>query len=161
MLLGSAAVLNPPKCRVFGSAWSAQLPCCWLEHFPSTTPPRPQGDRRAGPSLAAFNFDSSWGQRALRETYRAIMGEERSPLALPQACRPGARMFWAGRGSEPQWLRVQERLTTSVPCNESFASTCVHSVLLIHLLQAPRASLRPCPRKLSWPGPAPCCSTLG
>ncbi|PRW58205.1 strawberry notch-like [Chlorella sorokiniana] len=48
-----------------------------------------QGDRRAGPSLAAFNFDSSWGQRALRETYRAIMGEERAPPALPQACRPG------------------------------------------------------------------------
>ena len=50
----------------------------------------PQGDRRAGPSLAAFNFDASWGQRALRETYRASMGEERAPLALPQTCRPGA-----------------------------------------------------------------------
>ncbi|EFN59033.1 hypothetical protein CHLNCDRAFT_137726 [Chlorella variabilis] len=48
-----------------------------------------QGDRRAGPSLSAFNYESVWGQRALREMYRAIMLESRSLLALPQPCRPG------------------------------------------------------------------------
>ena len=49
-----------------------------------------QGDRRAGPSLSAFNYESVWGQRALREMYRTIMGETHTPLALPQPCRPGA-----------------------------------------------------------------------
>ncbi|KAL4432432.1 hypothetical protein ABPG77_001731 [Micractinium sp. CCAP 211/92] len=48
-----------------------------------------QGDRRAGPSLSAYNYESVWGQRALREMYLAIIGERRAPLALPPACRPG------------------------------------------------------------------------
>lgn len=48
-----------------------------------------QGDRRAGPSLSAFNYESVWGQRALREMYRAIMRDIRVPLATPQPCKPG------------------------------------------------------------------------
>ncbi len=51
-----------------------------------------QGDRRAGPSLSAYNYESVWGQRALREMYLAIIGERRAPLALPPACRPGAAL---------------------------------------------------------------------
>ncbi len=34
-----------------------------------------QGDRRAGtagPSLSEFNFESTWGQKALKHMYRAI-----------------------------------------------------------------------------------------
>ena len=34
-----------------------------------------QGDRRAGtagPSLSEFNFESQWGQKALKHMYRAI-----------------------------------------------------------------------------------------
>jgi hypothetical protein len=46
-----------------------------------------QGDRRAGPSLAAFNYESSWGQKALREMYATVLGERRVPLAVPPACR--------------------------------------------------------------------------
>lgn len=45
-----------------------------------------QGDRRAGPSLAAFNYESTWGQRALKEMYAAIL-EERPPAVQPQPCR--------------------------------------------------------------------------
>jgi hypothetical protein len=45
-----------------------------------------QGDRRAGPSLAAFNYESTWGQRALKEMYGAIL-EERSPAVQPKPCR--------------------------------------------------------------------------
>lgn len=32
-----------------------------------------QGDRRAGPSFSEFNYESTWGQRALKATYAAIM----------------------------------------------------------------------------------------
>jgi hypothetical protein len=45
-----------------------------------------QGDRRAGPSLASFNYESTWGQRALKEMYAAIL-EERPPMVQPQPCR--------------------------------------------------------------------------
>lgn len=45
-----------------------------------------QGDRRAGPSLAAFNYESTWGQRALKEMYAAIL-EERPPAVQPQPCQ--------------------------------------------------------------------------
>ncbi|GAB4817769.1 hypothetical protein N2152v2_004815 [Parachlorella kessleri] len=50
-----------------------------------------QGDRRAGPSLSSYNYESVWGQRALREMYAAIMEESsaRPPLVLPMPCRPG------------------------------------------------------------------------
>ena len=46
-----------------------------------------QGDRRAGPSLTAFNYESRWGQLALKATYRAIMEEEGLPV-MPPCCRP-------------------------------------------------------------------------
>ena len=46
-----------------------------------------QGDRRAGPSLTAFNYESRWGQLALKATYRAIMEEEGVPV-MPPCCRP-------------------------------------------------------------------------
>ena len=48
-----------------------------------------QGDRRAGPSLAAFNYESTWGQKALRETYGAILEEGSPPAVIPLHCRPG------------------------------------------------------------------------
>jgi hypothetical protein len=47
-----------------------------------------QGDRRAGPSLAAYNYESNWGQLALREMYAAVL-EEKPPLASPVECLPG------------------------------------------------------------------------
>ncbi|KAA6420128.1 MAG: strawberry notch-1 [Trebouxia sp. A1-2] len=46
-----------------------------------------QGDRRAGPSLTAFNYESRWGQVALKATYKAIMEEEGLPV-MPPCCRP-------------------------------------------------------------------------
>lgn len=33
-----------------------------------------QGDRKAGPSLSAFNYESVWGQRALKRLFKVIMG---------------------------------------------------------------------------------------
>lgn len=47
-----------------------------------------QGDRRAGPSLAAYNYESNWGQMALREMYATVL-EEMPPLATPVECLPG------------------------------------------------------------------------
>ena len=32
-----------------------------------------QGDRRAGPSFSEFNYESTWGQKALKASYAAIM----------------------------------------------------------------------------------------
>ena len=32
-----------------------------------------QGDRKAGPSLSDFNYESTWGQKALKQTYRFIL----------------------------------------------------------------------------------------
>lgn len=60
-----------------------------------------QGDRKAGPSLSEFNYESVWGQSALKRTYRAIM-EEEPALVAPPACRADAsgraamdvRTFW-------------------------------------------------------------------
>ena len=45
-----------------------------------------QGDR-AGPSLTAFNYESRWGQLALKATYKATMEEEGLPV-MPPCCRP-------------------------------------------------------------------------
>ena len=42
-----------------------------------------QGDRRAGtagPSLSEFNFESQWGQKALKAMYRAICEVQHLPL---------------------------------------------------------------------------------
>lgn len=45
-----------------------------------------QGDRRAGPSLTAFNYESRWGQLALKATYKGIMQEEPLPVRPPCCC---------------------------------------------------------------------------
>ena len=61
-----------------------------------------QGDRKAGPSLSEFNYESVWGQSALKRTYRAIL-EEEAARVVPPACLPAAdglspgldvRTFW-------------------------------------------------------------------
>lgn len=41
-----------------------------------------QGDRRAGPSLGSYNYESIWGQKALREMYAFILGEKPMPPGL-------------------------------------------------------------------------------
>ena len=54
-----------------------------------------QGDRRAGtagPSLSEFNFESTWGQKALKHMYRAICEVTPSPEpALSMYNPPDAR----------------------------------------------------------------------
>lgn len=47
-----------------------------------------QGDRRAGPSLSAFNYDSVYGKKALASTYKSIM-EQVEPLVIPPGCPSG------------------------------------------------------------------------
>ncbi|KAL6567599.1 udp-glycosyltransferase [Orobanche gracilis] len=42
-----------------------------------------QGDRRAGPSLSAYNYDSAYGKRALVILYRGIMELECLPIVPP------------------------------------------------------------------------------
>nr|GEX46630.1 protein FORGETTER 1 isoform X2 [Tanacetum cinerariifolium] len=44
-----------------------------------------QGDRRAGPSLSAYNYDSSYGKKALVMMYRGIMEQDSLPV-LPPNC---------------------------------------------------------------------------
>uniref|UniRef100_A0A0D6R552 PHD-type domain-containing protein n=1 Tax=Araucaria cunninghamii TaxID=56994 RepID=A0A0D6R552_ARACU len=44
-----------------------------------------QGDRRAGPSLSAYNYDSPYGKKALSMMYKAIM-EQSDPPVLPPNC---------------------------------------------------------------------------
>ncbi|KAM3213142.1 hypothetical protein ACQJBY_065881 [Aegilops geniculata] len=44
-----------------------------------------QGDRRAGPSLSAFNYDSSYGKKALTMMYRGIMEQDAFPV-VPLGC---------------------------------------------------------------------------
>lgn len=44
-----------------------------------------QGDRRAGPSLSAYNYDSVYGKRALMMLYRGIMEQESLPV-VPLGC---------------------------------------------------------------------------
>ena len=42
-----------------------------------------QGDRKAGPSLSAFNYESTWGQKALKRFYRVVLGVSPfQPVAL-------------------------------------------------------------------------------
>ncbi|XP_058201466.1 protein FORGETTER 1-like isoform X2 [Rhododendron vialii] len=51
-----------------------------------------QGDRRAGPSLSAYNYDSAYGKRALMMMYSGIMEQDPLPV-LPLGCsaeNPGA-----------------------------------------------------------------------
>ncbi|KAI3755989.1 hypothetical protein L1987_55800 [Smallanthus sonchifolius] len=42
-----------------------------------------QGDRRAGPSLSAYNYDSSYGKKALLMMYRGIMEQDSLPVVPP------------------------------------------------------------------------------
>jgi hypothetical protein len=42
-----------------------------------------QGDRRAGPSLSAYNYDSPYGKRALVMMYRGIMEQDSLPVVPP------------------------------------------------------------------------------
>ena len=42
-----------------------------------------QGDRRAGPSLSAYNYDSAYGKRALMAMYRGIMEQDSLPVVPP------------------------------------------------------------------------------
>ncbi|KAK4285614.1 hypothetical protein QN277_002290 [Acacia crassicarpa] len=44
-----------------------------------------QGDRRAGPSLSAYNYDSAYGKRALMIMYKGIMEQDSLPV-LPPGC---------------------------------------------------------------------------
>uniref|UniRef100_A0A0D3GXJ6 PHD-type domain-containing protein n=1 Tax=Oryza barthii TaxID=65489 RepID=A0A0D3GXJ6_9ORYZ len=44
-----------------------------------------QGDRRAGPSLSAFNYDSTYGKKALMMMYRGILEQDGLPV-LPSGC---------------------------------------------------------------------------
>eukprot|EP01018_Ginkgo_biloba_P030721 Gb_10958 [translate_table: standard] len=44
-----------------------------------------QGDRRAGPSLSAYNYDSAYGKKALNMMYKAIMEQSDLPV-LPPNC---------------------------------------------------------------------------
>ncbi|CAI9087968.1 OLC1v1022187C2 [Oldenlandia corymbosa var. corymbosa] len=46
-----------------------------------------QGDRRAGPSLSAYNYDSTYGKRALMILYRGILEQDRLPV-VPPGCSP-------------------------------------------------------------------------
>lgn len=49
-----------------------------------------QGDRRAGPSLSAYNYDSVYGKRALHMMYKAIIEQSDQPV-LPPNCLVGER----------------------------------------------------------------------
>ncbi|XP_034679259.1 protein FORGETTER 1 isoform X3 [Vitis riparia] len=42
-----------------------------------------QGDRRAGPLLSAYNYDSAYGKRALMAMYRGIMEQDSLPVVPP------------------------------------------------------------------------------
>ncbi|XP_072081067.1 protein FORGETTER 1 [Arachis hypogaea] len=42
-----------------------------------------QGDRRAGPSLSAYNYDSSYGKRALMIMYEGILEQDSLPVVPP------------------------------------------------------------------------------
>ncbi|MQL96809.1 hypothetical protein Taro_029494 [Colocasia esculenta] len=42
-----------------------------------------QGDRRAGPSLSAYNYDSNFGKKALTMMYRGIMEQDPLPVVPP------------------------------------------------------------------------------
>ncbi|XP_076928744.1 protein FORGETTER 1-like [Bidens hawaiensis] len=47
-----------------------------------------QGDRRAGPSLSAYNYDSLYGKRALFIMYKGILEKASFPVVLPD-CSSG------------------------------------------------------------------------
>ncbi|CAK9179677.1 unnamed protein product [Ilex paraguariensis] len=43
-----------------------------------------QGDRRAGPTLSAYNYDSAYGKRALMMMYKGIMEQDSLPVVPPR-----------------------------------------------------------------------------
>ncbi|KAJ7530305.1 hypothetical protein O6H91_15G088700 [Diphasiastrum complanatum] len=47
-----------------------------------------QGDRRAGPSLSAYNYDSIYGKKALAMMYKSVMEQIDIPV-LPPGCSAG------------------------------------------------------------------------
>ena len=58
----------------------------WIERTHQHACMYPQGDRRAGtagPSLSEFNFESQWGQKALKHMYRAICEVSLNSLQSP------------------------------------------------------------------------------
>lgn len=105
-----------------------------LQTLTTRPPPRPQGDRRAGPSLSEFNYESHWGQRALRELYRAALDDAQAPAALPPACRPGAS---AGGGR----LGWQEDQTTKH--TRSWRPAACSACRLLMLSAPPHSTCRP------------------
>ncbi|KAF3772056.1 strawberry notch protein [Nymphaea thermarum] len=46
-----------------------------------------QGDRRAGPSLSAYNYDSNYGKKSLTMLYKAVMEQSDLPV-MPPGCSP-------------------------------------------------------------------------
>ncbi|GLT54089.1 hypothetical protein SLA2020_273180 [Shorea laevis] len=42
-----------------------------------------QGDRRAGPTLSAYNYDSAYGKRAIMVMYKGIMEQDSLPVVPP------------------------------------------------------------------------------
>ena len=84
-----------------------------------------QGDRRAGPSLAAFNYESKWGQVALKSTYRAIMEEELLPVT-PPCCRPTPK--------QPQVMTLKHFLG-QVQCSRINAACVDHPTHWLNLLR--------------------------
>ena len=58
------------------------LQCCSMTHVHNA---RGQGDRKAGPSLSSYNYESVWGQQALKHMYRAVL-EEEVPLVSIALC---------------------------------------------------------------------------
>ncbi|KAI9161515.1 hypothetical protein LWI28_018189 [Acer negundo] len=42
-----------------------------------------QGDRRAGPTLSAYNYDTAFGKKALMVMYRGIMEQDKLPVVPP------------------------------------------------------------------------------
>ena len=72
-------------------------------HTPPHTHPIPTPPRPTPPLCrSAFNYESVWGQRALREMYSAVM-QERQPSVVPGLCKPG-RGGGVGGGGVQGWL---------------------------------------------------------
>lgn len=95
-----------------------------------------QGDRRAGPSLTAFNYESKWGQLALKTLYRCLMDEEQLPV-LPPCCRPDPK----------------STASTPLSLHQFLGQVCHASYALMALLSTALGVLNlPCPgiHALSW-----------
>ncbi|AQK46033.1 RING/FYVE/PHD zinc finger superfamily protein [Zea mays] len=64
-----------------------------------------QGDRRAGPSLSAFNYDSNYGKKALTMMYRGIMEQVYTItinfMVFPILCVQHSKSWFQGNGKDP------------------------------------------------------------